>query len=85
MKNGKVLALVKDVETRWNSTYAMMHRIKQLRLPLEKYINILQTSGQRKLVEASERMRFNLNDWRAMEEMLLPLEAFKEASLALEK
>lgn len=30
-------------------------------------------------------MRFNQNDWRAMDEMLLALEVFKEASMALEK
>lgn len=27
LKHGKILALVKDVETRWNSTYGMMRRI----------------------------------------------------------
>jgi hypothetical protein len=45
VKKGKVLSLVKDVETRWNSTFSMMHRIKQLRQPLEKYISLLQSSG----------------------------------------
>lgn len=45
IKRGKILALVKDVETRWNSTYAMMVRMKQLRVPIEKYIKILSDTG----------------------------------------
>ena len=66
LKGGRVLALVKEVETRWNSTYAMIKRIRQLKTPLDEYRKILEDTKSRKLAEAAEEVRISSSDWETL-------------------
>jgi hypothetical protein len=62
----------------------MLRRVKQLRVPITKYRDLLEHSGNRKLRQAADEISFSTEDWVSLDEILNPLEAYLEASLALE-
>jgi hypothetical protein len=63
--------LVKDVDTRWNSTYLMMKRILSLRVPLEAFLD-----DKADVPGSACDVQFTPNDWGIMTSMMNILEPF---------
>ena len=67
--------LVKDVETRWNSSYLMMKRILTLKAPLEEFLE-----DEHHLAGSACDVVFSANDWAMMSAMVEILAPFFRAT-----
>lgn len=70
--------LQQDVITRWNSTFDMLERFLELKVPL------IEVMGREKWATKIEDNFYNA-DWELMNKVVLVLKGFKEATLMLSK
>ena len=73
------LCLIQDVATRWHSTFLMLNRLLELRVPIYSVI------FNDKYTKASDRMALDISDvyWKTMEIICPILEPFAEATQLL--
>ncbi len=83
MEKKKVLQLVKEVPTRWNSKYQCYIRLTQLRPALHEYFKLLCKGNPKQRQQASAIMLQEI-DWQDLEQVIDTLSAYKDASIALE-
>lgn len=78
----KVLKLIKNNETRWNSTYAMIGRILTLRECVKRYL--LQANRDRSIADKLKDCNLTDNDFEDLECIFKILAPVKDATLSLE-
>ena len=76
MNAPKILNLIRDVETRWNSTYMLMKRLIQIRAHVHAVLY------DETITKPTDRMSLDIKDstWKVMELVLTILEPFVEAT-----
>ena len=81
MGSSKPLSLIQDVATRWNSSYFMLKRLLELRIPL--YATIF----DERVTKVGDRVKLDIKDadWAVMELLVPILEPLAEATELLTK
>ena len=79
----QVKQIVKDVKTRWNTTYDCLKRFVELKEPINKILE--DTEWKNKLKYREKPLKYGSHEWKVMESLVKVLEPFKEATLSLSR
>ena len=81
MEKSDALALVKEVPTRWNSTFYMIKRILQLKPAIQKFLTMMiQSAKARDLMELLS-CKLEDEDFTKLEHLVSFLDRFQEWSV----
>lgn len=73
-ENLPVRALLRDVPTRWNSTYDMLVRATEMKLPFERTLNS---------IKELEKYVLDTTEWDFLDQVIVNLKPFKEATIKI--
>lgn len=82
MKHDKVIKLINDVATRWNSTYYLLRRGVVLRDSIDRYLQMEQADPA--TTEFLYGLEITKSEWRNLILVVDHMKALKEASVQLE-